>query len=51
MSNELGTQLDQKIAGLVKEAGKGLILVVSKWDTLEEKTPFSRDQLAARLKH
>lgn len=30
--NELNVQLDQKIAGLVKDAGKGLILVVSKWD-------------------
>jgi GTP-binding protein len=25
--NELNVQLDQKIAGMVKEAGKGLILV------------------------
>lgn len=47
--NELGVQLDQKIAGLIKEAGKGLVLVVSKWDTLDEKTPFSRDQLAAKI--
>ncbi len=50
-ANELQVQLDQKIAGMVKEAGKGLILVVSKWDSLEDKTPFSRDQLAAQLKH
>lgn len=48
--NELGTQLDQKIAGMVKEAGKGLVIVISKWDSLEEKTPFSRDQIAANLK-
>lgn len=48
--NELGVQLDQKIAGLIKEAGKGLVLVVSKWDSLSEKTPYSRDQLAARIK-
>ncbi|HSH18442.1 MAG TPA: ribosome biogenesis GTPase Der [Candidatus Saccharimonadales bacterium] len=34
-ANELGTALDQKIAGLVKEAGKGLVLVVSKWDTVK----------------
>lgn len=32
---EHSTSLDQKIAGLVKEAGKGLIIVVSKWDTLK----------------
>jgi GTP-binding protein len=47
--NELNVALDQKIAGMVKESGKGLILVVSKWDTLDDKTPFSRDQLAARI--
>ncbi len=49
--NELGVQLDQKISGMIKEAGKGLILVVSKWDALDEKTPYSRDQLAASIKH
>lgn len=48
--NELNTQLDQKIAGLIKEAGKGLILVISKWDSLEEKTAFSRDEIAAELR-
>lgn len=30
--NELSVALDQKIAGMIKESGKGLILVVSKWD-------------------
>jgi GTP-binding protein len=49
--NEVGTQLDQKIAGMVKEAGKGLVLVVSKWDSLPEKDPFSRDQIAGRLRN
>lgn len=49
--NELNVQLDQKIAGMVKDAGKGLILIVSKWDSLEDKTPFSRDSLAAQIKH
>lgn len=47
--NELSVALDQKIAGLVKDAGRGLMLVVSKWDSLDDKTPFSRDQLAAEL--
>ncbi|GAC1387081.1 MAG: ribosome biogenesis GTPase Der [Candidatus Saccharimonadales bacterium] len=36
-ANELNVALDQKIAGMIKEAGKGLVLVVSKWDTLEHK--------------
>lgn len=46
--NELNVQLDQKIAGMVKDAGKGLILVVSKWDSLD-KDAFTRDQLAAQI--
>jgi GTP-binding protein len=50
-ANELNVQLDQKIAGMVKEAGKGLVLVISKWDSVEDKTPFTRDQIAAQLKH
>ncbi len=48
-SNELNVGLDQKLAGLIKEAGKGLILVVSKWDTVEDKDPYTRDQMAAEI--
>ena len=47
--NELHVALDQKLAGIIKEAGKGLVLVISKWDSLEDKTPFSRDQIASKL--
>jgi GTP-binding protein len=47
--NELNVQLDQKIAGMVKDAGKGLILVVSKWDTADDKDAFTRDNLAAQI--
>lgn len=47
--NELNTQLDQKIAGMVKDAGKGLIMVVSKWDIAEEKDAFTRDDVAAGI--
>ena len=50
-ANELNVQLDQKIAGMAKEAGKGLILVISKWDSLEDKTAFTRDEMAPRIKH
>lgn len=46
--NELNVQLDQKIAGLVKEAGKGLVLVVSKWDSAD-KDSFTRDALAPQI--
>lgn len=47
--NELNTALDQKIAGMIKEAGKGLIIVVSKWDSTD-KDAFTRDQLAAEIR-
>lgn len=47
-AGELNVQLDQKIAGLVKEAGKGLILVVSKWDTAE-KDAFTHDQVSPQI--
>ncbi len=50
-ANELNVALDQKIAGMVKEAGKGLVLVVSKWDSVEEKTAFTRDELAPQIAH
>ena len=48
--NELNVALDQKLAGIIKEAGRGLILTISKWDSLPDKTPFSRDQIAHTLK-
>lgn len=49
-ANQLVVTLDQKLAGIVKEAGKGLILVISKWDTLVDKTPESHHQVAKRLR-
>lgn len=47
-ANELGVALDQKLAGLIKEAGKGLVLVVTKWDSVE-KDAFTRDSLAPQI--
>ncbi len=47
-ANELHVALDQKIAGMVKESGKGLILVVSKWDAID-KDAFTRDELAPQI--
>lgn len=49
--NELNVGLDQKIVGMIKEAGKGLILVVSKWDDVEGKDAFTRDDLAPKIAH
>lgn len=48
--NEHSTALDQKIAGLIKEAGKGLIIVVSKWDSAE-KDAYTRDAIAPIITH
>lgn len=47
-SGELNVALDQKIAGMIKEAGKGLVLVVSKWDSAE-KDAYTRDAIVPRI--
>jgi GTP-binding protein len=47
-SGELNVQLDQKIAGLIKEAGNGLVLVVSKWDSAE-KDAYTHDQVSPQI--
>ena len=46
---ELNTALDQRLAGIIAEAGKGMALVVSKWDIAEGKDAFTRDALAPRI--
>lgn len=45
-ANEMNTQLDQRLAGIIAEAGKGLIIVITKWDAVENKTDKTRDELA-----
>ena len=47
--NELSVSLDQRLAGIIDEAGKGLVLVVSKWDSVEGKDAFTRDELAPKI--
>jgi GTP-binding protein len=47
-SVEHGVQLDQKIAGLIKDAGKGLILVISKWD-LHDSVEQSQELVASQI--
>jgi len=47
--NELNTQLDQRLAGIIDEAGKGMIIVVSKWDIVQDKDAFTRDALAPKI--
>jgi GTP-binding protein len=48
-ANELNTQLDQSIAGIIDEAGKGMVIVVSKWDSIEEKDAYTRDTIAHNI--
>ncbi|MDX2776151.1 ribosome biogenesis GTPase Der [Streptomyces caniscabiei] len=47
--NELNTQLDQRLAGIIDEAGKGMALVISKWDSVEGKDAYTRDALAPKI--
>ncbi len=47
--NELNTQLDQRLAGIIDDAGKGMAIVVSKWDSVEGKDAFTRDSLAPKI--
>jgi GTP-binding protein len=47
--NELNVQLDQKIAGMIKEASRGVVLVVSKWDSVMDKDAYTRDALAPQI--
>ena len=49
--NELNTQLDQRLAGIIDEAGKGMAIVVSKWDSVEGKDAFTRDALAPKISY
>ena len=44
VSAAIGAQ-DQHLAGLAIESGKGIVLVVNKWDTLDAKTTKTGDQM------
>ena len=49
--NELNVQLDQRLAGIIDEAGKGLVLVVSKWDSVEGKDAYTHDEIAPQISY
>ena len=44
--NELNTALDTKLAGEIVKAGKGMVIVASKWDSVIGKDAYTRDALA-----
>ncbi len=48
-ASEVDVSLDQKIAGMIKEAGRGLVLVVSKWDTLEANENVDYDSILSNI--
>lgn len=43
--NELNTGLDQRLAGIIDDAGKGMVIVVTKWDSVEGKDSYTHDSL------
>lgn len=49
--HELNTQLDQRLAGIIDEAGKGMVIVVSKWDSLEERDETVTDEIRRKISY
>lgn len=49
-SEEPSVQLEQKLAGIIKDANKGLMIVMSKWDTVD-KDQTTRDKIAKRIQY
>ena len=43
------TAQDSKVAGLAHEAGKGCVIVVNKWDAVQEKTGSTMDEYRRQL--
>jgi GTP-binding protein len=41
---------DEKIGGLIEEAGCSVILIVNKWDTMKRNKDFDRDDAAERIR-
>ncbi len=48
-ASELAVQMDQKIASLIAEAGKGLVLIVSKWDTIDNVDGRTRARISSQI--
>lgn len=48
-ANEPSAAQDQKIAGMVSDAGRGLALLISKWDVLAERENFDYDRFIKQV--
>jgi len=44
------TDQDEKIGGIIEEAGRSVVLVVNKWDTQERNRELSRDSAADQIR-
>lgn len=49
-ARELEVSLDQKLAGMIKQANKGLVIVINKWDLIE-KDAQTADRIASEIAH
>ena len=47
--NEINTAADQRIAGIIDEMGKGMAIVITKWDIADDKTAYTRDAIASQI--
>lgn len=45
------TDQDKKIAGYAHEAGKGIVIVVNKWDLYPDKTVMSTEEFTKNIRH
>ena len=45
------TEQDKKIAGYAHEAGKGIVIVVHKWDLYPNKTVMSTEEFTKQIRH
>ena len=50
-ANDGVTEQDTKIAGLVHEAGKAAVIVVNKWDAVENKEPNTMRDMEAQVRN
>ncbi|MDR0591598.1 MAG: ribosome biogenesis GTPase Der [Candidatus Nomurabacteria bacterium] len=50
-SNETHAQFDQKLAGIINEVGKGLVVALTKWDTIDSADIAKVDEIRAGINY